>query len=95
MTDVELLQAEIKATLRELRITRDPVRRTALNEDLADLAHELLCALKVSRKAAARFADWDDSTVHRGNRTHTGTSKSRTVSNRPQMETNKGRGEED
>jgi hypothetical protein len=65
MTEVELLQAEIKATLRELRITRDPVRRTALHEDLEDLRHELWCALKAANES--RFSDWDDDTVvHRG-----------------------------
>ena len=42
--DVRLLRGEIKATLRELRIERDAVRRTALNEDLEDLRHELWCA---------------------------------------------------
>ena len=42
--DVRLLRGEIKATLRELRIARDPVRRSALEEDLEDLRHELWVA---------------------------------------------------
>ena len=42
--DVRLLRAEIKATLKELDAEKDPVRRTALNEDLEDLRHELWCA---------------------------------------------------
>jgi hypothetical protein len=48
MDDVELLRKEITATLRELRTERDPVRITALKEDLEDLRHELFCAKQVA-----------------------------------------------
>ena len=41
---VRLLRAEIKATLKEPDAEKDPVRRTALNEDLEDLRHELWVA---------------------------------------------------
>jgi hypothetical protein len=57
---IQILRKEIAATERELDKEQDPVRRTALNEDLNDLRHELWCA---RQKHTRRFSDWDETTI--------------------------------